>query len=76
MHFRPQSGLGRLFTLEEHRRRGYAGLLTRYLCNRVAQSGYTPYVTIRVANPVSQQFFQQIGFQLQRPNYIHETFPQ
>jgi predicted GNAT family acetyltransferase len=73
MNLHPPNGMSRLFTLEEHRRKGYADLLTRYLSKRVAQAGHSPYVHITEGNTVSEQFFHHMGFRLQRPGYIHTT---
>ena len=73
MNLHPPNGMSRLFTLEEHRRKGYANLLTRYLCKRVAQAGHSPYVKIIEGNTASEQFFHHMGFRLQRPCYSHTT---
>ena len=75
MHLHPPNGMSRLFTLEEHRRKGYADLITRYLCKRVAQTGHSPYVLIAEGNNASERFFQHhMGFSWQGSFYIQETF--
>ena len=76
MNLHPPNGMSRLHTLEEHRRKGYAGLLTRYLAKRMAQAGCLPYVHIAVGNTASEQVFLQLGFQWQRFLYIHTTLTQ
>ena len=60
----PPFGMGLLFTLEEHRRRGYAKLVTQYMCKRMVQSGFVPFVTIVQGNTSSVAFFQSLGFRL------------
>jgi GNAT superfamily N-acetyltransferase len=75
MNFHPPNGMSRLHTLEQHRRKGYATLLTRYLSKRVAQSGHSPYVLILVGNTASERFFQHLGFHFQSINYINKTHP-
>ncbi len=54
--------MGKLYTVEEHRKRGYASLVTRYLCKRMAQSGYIPSVSVVIGNDASSAFFESIGF--------------
>jgi len=75
MNFHPPNDMSRLHTLEEHPRKGYATLFTRYLCKRVAQAGHSPYVLILDGNTASEKFFQRFGFLHQRTNYINKTHP-
>ena len=74
MNLHPPNGMSRLHTLEDHRRKGYATLLTQYLTKRVAQSGHYPYVHIVVGNTASEQFFKHMGFLYQCLDHIHTTF--
>ncbi|XP_046653116.1 uncharacterized protein LOC124343710 isoform X5 [Daphnia pulicaria] len=69
----PPNGMSRLHTLEEHRHRGYAGLATKYLSKRVAQSGLVPFVNIVVENEASHKFFESVGFKLLSPIHIKIT---
>jgi len=55
-------GMGKLHTLEEHRKKGYASLVTKYMSKRMAQSGYIPSVNIDVGNAASCAFFESVGF--------------
>ena len=69
------NGMSRLHTLEEHRRRGYAALVTEYLTKRVAQSGFVPFVHIVVDNDASHKFFESMGFKLLCPAHVLVAFP-
>ena len=71
----PPNGMGRLYTMEQHRRRGYAALVTQYLCKRVAQSGFVPFVNIETHNDASHKFFESMGFQLNRRGHILFSSP-
>ena len=71
--------MNRLHTLEEHRRRSYATLLTRYLLfNKTSGTGrplaLRPQLHIIVDNTASEQFFQRMGFRFQYLDYIHTKF--
>ena len=71
----PPTGMSRLHTMEQHRRRGYAALVTQYLCKRVAQSGYVPFVNINSDNDASYKFFKFMGFQRDRSGHILVSLP-
>ena len=58
----PPSGMSRLHTLENHRHRGYATLVTQYLSKRIAQTGCIPFVNIMTDNNASRKFFESMGF--------------
>ena len=60
-------GMSRLFTMDGHRRKGYATLVTLYMSKRMAQSGFLPYVNIVVGNTASTKFFEGLGFRFVRP---------
>lgn len=62
MVFQMPWGMGKLHTLEEHRKKGYASLVTKYMSKRMAQSGYIPYVNIEPGNNASVAFFESVGF--------------
>ena len=66
----PPNGMSRLHTMEQHRRRGYAALVTQYLSKRVAQSGSIPFVNIVTDNDNSYKFFKSMKFQLLRPGHV------
>ena len=65
------NGMSRLHTLEEHRRRGYAALVTQYLSKRVAQCGFVPFVNIVIENTASYKFFESMKFTFLRPIHVH-----
>ena len=73
MNLHPPNGMSRLHTLEEHRRKGYASLLTQYLSKRMAQAGHLPYAHVSVGNTASEQVFIQLGFRWQRSLFLHTT---
>lgn len=68
----PPFEMGCLETKENHRRKGYATLVTYYLAKLVAQAGFLPTVLINLKNKPSQEFFTKIGFQLLQPLNIYE----
>jgi hypothetical protein len=53
----PPNGMSRLHTLEEHRRRGYAALVTQYLLKRVTQCGFVPFANIVIEKHCLVQIF-------------------
>ena len=59
-------GMSRLYTVDGHRRKGYATLVMQYMSKRMAQSGYLPYVNVIISNTASNKFFQGLGFR-----YVH-----
>lgn len=71
----PAGGLNHLWTVEEHRRKGYANLVSQYLSKRLAQCGYVPYVIVRTSNHVSQKFFTNLGFKFLRNSHLCNAFP-
>ena len=71
----PPNGMSRLLTLEPHRRKGYASLVTKYLTKRMAQSGHFPYINIVAGNPVSRKFFESIGFRYLGAGHVWVTSP-
>ncbi len=72
----PPWGMGMLNTLKEHRRKGYAALVSKYLTKRMAQSGYVPYVIIDIGNEASSSLFESIGFRYVRElNNLISTIP-
>ena len=71
----PPTGMSRLHTIEQYRRRGYAALVTQYLSKRVAQTGCVPFVIIVTDNEVSYKFFESMGFQLLSPGHIFLSRP-
>lgn len=67
----PPNGMSRLHTLEQHRRKGYAKLLTQYLSKRVAQSGCVPFVNIIQHNVPSLAFFESMQFRLVCRRFVY-----
>ena len=51
-----------LFTLPEHRRKGYAKLVTNALCRKLLEKGIVPYVNVDVDNKASQAMHRSMGF--------------
>lgn len=71
----PPNGISRLLTLEEHRRKGYARIVTVYMTKRMAQAGYYPYLNIVAGNSITGKFFQSIGFRNLGPGHVWVTSP-
>lgn len=71
----PPNGMSRLFTTEQHRRKGYASLVTKYITKRMAQAGYYPYVNIVAGNPVTAKFFESVGFRYLDAGHVWVTSP-
>ena len=66
------NGMSRLHTLEQHRRKGYAAIVTKYLSKVMAQFGLVPFVNILLGNTASLKFFESMGFQLLSPGHVYE----
>ena len=62
--------LGKLHTLEQYRRRGYAKLVVEYLSKHLAMAGYRPFANILVANEASKRTFESIGYQFHSQGHI------
>lgn len=71
----PPNGMSRLHTVEQHRRKGYASLVTKYLTKRMAQAGYYPYVNIVAGNLVTGTFFENLGFRFLSAGHVWLTSP-
>ena len=71
----PPNGLSRLHTMEKYRRRGYASLVTQYLCKRFAQAGMVPFVNIVVENVASQNVFLSMGFKFSCNSHVCAAQP-
>ncbi|KZS02951.1 uncharacterized protein LOC116924337 isoform X2 [Daphnia magna] len=69
------NGMSRLFTMDGHRRKGYAKLATQYMSKRMAQAGYLPFINIVVGNTASTEFFLGLGFQFVYPMHAILTKP-
>ena len=67
----PTNGMSRLHTLDQHRRKGYASLVIRYLSKRVAQAGFVPTANVGLGNEASFRVFESIGFQILQPWHIY-----
>lgn len=57
-------GLGALFTIEEHRRKGYAVSLIQMLSKDMAEKGFNPLGTVRTDNEPSEEMFKKLGFEM------------
>jgi len=66
----PAGGLNHLWTVEEHRRKGYAKLVVQHLSKQLAQIGYVPFASIDVKNDASQQFFTSLGFKFTKQTHV------
>ncbi|KAK9541747.1 hypothetical protein VZT92_001768 [Zoarces viviparus] len=60
--------LGILYTLPEHRRRGYAEVLVSTMARRLHTEGYPVYCFIEEDNMVSYKIFKNLGF-IEDPSY-------
>jgi len=67
---RTPNGMAKLHTLEEFRRRGYAGFVAKYLAKRMAQSGYLPFAVIDSENESSRKCFTGVGFSFVTPVFF------
>lgn len=54
--------LGIMYTLEEHRRKGYADILTAHLLKAVMENDDIPYIHIRTDNMTSMLLAEKNGF--------------
>ena len=62
--YHPPNGMSRLNTLKEHRRRGYAMIVIRYMSKQMAKSGHVPFVNVERSNVGSCKVFETLGFRL------------
>ncbi|MBN3309266.1 GLYL3 protein, partial [Amia calva] len=62
------SALGLLYTLPEHRRKGYAKLLVKVMSKHLLSQGYPVYCFIEEENKISYQLFSSLGFN-HKPDY-------
>ena len=51
-----------LYTLEEHRRKGYGKIVILSLMEQILEAGLVPVVEILVGNVASIKLFTQLGF--------------
>ena len=51
-----------LYTLEEHRRKGYGKIVVLSLMEQILEAGLVPAVDIAVGNVASVKLFTQLGF--------------
>jgi len=65
INFHLAFGMARLYTLEAHRRKGYATLAIQYAAKRTAQAGYIPVLAAMTYLPLNNAFFGKLpGFRL------------
>ncbi|KAJ8925259.1 hypothetical protein NQ315_009087 [Exocentrus adspersus] len=63
--------LGFIQTLESYQKKGYAGIITKALCKKIAGRGENPTATVPIDDAVSQSMFKKLGFENQgQCNYI------
>lgn len=60
--------LGMLYTLPEHRGKGYAKVLINSMAKRLSAEGYPVYCFIEDENAVSYRLFKNMGF-IDDPSY-------
>ena len=72
----PPNGMSRLHTLDEYRRRGYAGLAVTYMSKRMAQCGRLPFAHVMLDNDRSRNMFQRLGFRFSGGAHITIASPQ
>ena len=60
---RSSFGMGRLFTLEAYRRRGYALLAVRSLSKKMAEAGFIPLLYVDDDNDASKALMTMAGYQ-------------
>ncbi|XP_041107953.1 glycine N-acyltransferase-like protein 3 [Polyodon spathula] len=60
--------LGLLYTLPEHRRKGYARVLVTVMCKHLLSQGYPVYCFIEEDNEASYRLFKSLGFE-EDPDY-------
>lgn len=60
--------IGMLYTLPEHRGKGYAKVLVSFMVKRVRAEGYPVYCYIEEDNEVSYRLFKNLGF-INDPSY-------
>jgi len=56
-------GIHAVFTVHEHRKKGYGKMLMRHLCKVIASKKHTPLLQIEQGNSVSVGLMTSIGFQ-------------
>lgn len=60
--------MGLLYTLPEHRGKGYAKVLISSMVKQIRANGYPVYTYIEVDNEVSYRLFKKLGF-INDPSY-------
>lgn len=56
-------GLGAMFTLSEHRRKGYGRLCAAAASRRLLSLGINPYAYIELGNAASIRLFREMGYE-------------
>lgn len=56
------NGISRLYTLEQHRHKGYAALAVKAMAKTMALNGQMPFATVVVSNEGSSRLFERLGF--------------
>lgn len=51
-----------LQTLEEHKKKGYASLITKYMCKKLAEKGFHSFGSVNLGNRPSELLFEKLGF--------------
>ncbi len=64
--------IGMVYTLQEHRRKGYAKAVVSVLAEKRLLAGRTPYCFIVEGNETSERLFEELGFALQsKLGWVH-----
>lgn len=56
--------MGLLQTIDGHKRKGYASVITKFIAKDIAKGGHTPTATILTDNFASRNMFKKLGFSL------------
>ncbi|XP_055083220.1 glycine N-acyltransferase-like protein 3 [Periophthalmus magnuspinnatus] len=66
--------MGMLYTVPEHRGKGYAKVVISELARRLFTEGYPVYCFIEEGNTVSYELFKGLGFNEEEPTYRESWF--
>lgn len=61
--------------MEEHRKKGYARIVTMYMTKMMAQAGYYPCLNIVAGNSITGKIFESVGYQNLGPGHVWVTSP-
>lgn len=52
-----------LYTLDEHRKKGYGSIVTKAVSKRLADAGNDPFACTKFGNSTSLAMFKNLGFE-------------